>query len=242
MGTSAARLIISRRFGLSRTQALFAGASSTIVFTVLLISVLLAKVALPLTESVGARADRLATLAGKPADVDARSKIYSADGKLLAILHGEENREPIPLDRVPMHVRQAVIAIEDKRFYAHDGVDMTALGRAFVVDAAGGQIAQGGGTITMQLARNVYLHNRSRTLTRKWDEMVVARHLESRMTKDEILTDYLNSVYFGRGAYGIQAAAEAFFGISAPKLTLAQGALLAGVIRAPDLLDPRRHP
>jgi penicillin-binding protein 1A len=241
MGTSAARLTIPRRFGLDRSRALFAAVCGVFLFSMFASAVLLARVALPATDAVSRRADELAALAGSTVDLDARSKIFSADGKLLAILHGEENREPIALAKVPMHVRQAVIAIEDKRFYQHDGVDLTALGRALVVNATGRQIEQGGGTITMQLARNVYLHNKARTIARKWDEIVVARRLEQRFTKDQILGDYLNTVYFGRGAYGIQAAAEAFFGTSASKLTLAQGALLAGLIRAPDLLDPRRH-
>jgi penicillin-binding protein 1A len=241
MGTSAARLTIPRRFGLGRTHVLFAAVSGVFLFSLLASGILLARVALPATEAIARRTDKLAALAGSTVDLDARSKIYSADGKLLAILHGEENREPVWLGKVPMHVRKAVIAIEDKRFYTHDGVDLTALGRALVVNAAGRQIEQGGGTITMQLARNVYLHNKAKTIARKWDEIVVARRLEERFTKDQILGDYLNTVYFGRGAYGIQAAAEAFFGTTAPKLTLAQGALLAGLIRAPDRLDPRRH-
>jgi penicillin-binding protein 1A len=241
MGTSAARLTLPRRFGLDRTRALFAAVCGVFLFGLFASGLLLARVAIPATDAIARRSDKLAALAGSNADVDTRSKIYSADGKLLAILHGEENREPITLEKVPMHVRQAVVAIEDKRFYAHDGVDLTALGRAFVVNATGGQIEQGGGTITMQLARNVYLRNKQRTIARKWDEIVVARRLEQRFTKDRILSDYLNTVYFGRGAYGIQAAAEAFFGTTASKLTLAQGALLAGVIRAPDRLDPRRH-
>jgi penicillin-binding protein 1A len=170
--------------------------------------------------------------------MDARSKIYSSDGKLLAILHGEENREPIPLAAIPAHVRNAVIAIEDQRFALHDGVDITALGRALVVNATGGSIEQGGGTITMQLARNAYLRDRTKTLQRKWDEMVLARRLETTMTKDQILEEYLNSVYFGRGAYGIQAASEAFFDKPAWRLTVGEGALLAGFIRAPEEYDP----
>lgn len=241
MGTSAARLFIPRRVGIDRTHALFAAVVVMLLVGLMVAGVALAKVSLPLTDSMAQRADRLGQLAGTDADVDARSKIYSADGRLLAFLHGEENREPVPLDRVPVHVRDAIIAIEDKRFYSHDGVDLTALGRAFIANAASRGIEQGGGTITMQLARNAYLHDRSRTLTRKWDEIIVARRLEARMTKDQILSDYINSVYFGRGAYGIQAAAEAFFHTSAAKLTLAQGALLAGMIRAPERLDPVRN-
>ncbi len=241
MGISALRLTIPRRVGLDRTHALFVAVVSTMLASLLVAGVAVAKMSLPVTDSMARRAGELGRLAGTDADMDARSKIYSADGKLLALLHGEENREPVPLDRVPLYVRQAVIAIEDKRFYSHDGVDMTALTRALVANTASRGIEQGGGTITMQLARNVYLHDRSRTLTRKWEEIIVARRLESRMSKDQILSDYLNTVYFGRGAYGIQAAAEAFFHTTASKLSLAQGALLAGVIRAPERLDPERH-
>ena len=226
---------------MDRTRLLLAGVVGTVLFCMLAAGVALAKLALPFTDSAARHADKLALLASTRSDVDARSKIYSADGRLLAILHGEENREPVSLQRMPMFIRQAVVAIEDKRFYSHDGVDISALGRALIVNAAGGQIEQGGGTITMQLARNVYLHNRSRTIARKWDEIVVARRLEQRMTKDQILADYLNSVYFGRGAYGVQAAAEAFFGVPATKLTLAQSAFLAGLVRAPESLDPDRH-
>ena len=242
MGTSAARLTIPRRFGgVDRTHVLFAAVVGVVLLSLAGAGLALARLSIPLAESIARRADRLALLAQVNASSDTRSKIYSADGHLLAILHGAEDREPIALVRLPTYVAQAVVAIEDKRFYSHDGVDFTALGRAFIVNATGGEFEQGGGTITMQLARNSYLHDRSKTIARKWDEIVVARRLEQRMTKDQILEAYLNSVYFGRGAYGIQAAAEAFFGEPATKLTLDQAALLAGLIRAPERLDPDRH-
>ena len=243
MGTSAARLTttIPRRLGIQRPHVLLALVLATVLAGTMAFGVALASFALPLTGSMAKHASDLSALANAGADNDARSKIYSADGHLLAILHGEQNREPITFEQMPVWIKKAVVAIEDRRFYQHDGVDLTALGRALIVNATGGAIEQGGGTITMQLARNAYLHNRSRTLARKWDEIVMARELERRMTKDQILTEYLNTVYFGRGAYGIQAAAEAFFGVSAMKLTLAQSAFLAGLIRAPQALDPNIH-
>src|SRR5262245_57342358 len=141
MGTSAARLTTFPRWiGSDRTRAAFVFAVGTTLFSVLVVGVALARIALPMSASVANRADQLALLAGANADVDARSKIYSADGHLLALLHGEENREPVSLAETPMQFREAVIAIEDKRFYLYDGVDLTALGRAFVVNAAGGEI------------------------------------------------------------------------------------------------------
>ena len=214
----------------------------TIFVGVLISGFVLAQIAGPWARAMTERVDRVAQLAGYRADLDARSKIYSRDGKLLAILHGEENREPITLSVMPVHLRNAVIAIEDQRFATHDGVDVTALGRAFVVNVTGGSIQQGGGTITMQLARNAYLQNRSKTVERKLDEIVVARRLERELSKDQILEEYLNSAYFGRGAYGIQAAAEAFFDKDAAKLTVGESTLLAGFIRAPEEYDPVARP
>jgi len=243
MGTSAARLTttIPRRLGIDRARVLLAAVLATILGGTMLFGVAVATFALPFTDSMAKHANDLAAIANGGADNDTRSKIYSADGHLLAVLHGEQNREPVSFSQIPDTMKKAVVAIEDHRFYQHDGVDMTALGRALIVNVSGGSVEQGGGTITMQLARNAYLHNRSRTIARKWDEIVMARQLEHRFTKNEILTQYLNTVYFGRGAYGIQAAAEAFFGESAMKLTLAQSAFLAGLIRAPQTLDPNIH-
>ena len=223
-------------------QILLASIIGTLLIAVVATGLVLAQLAGPWAQALTDRVGKVGTLAANPPGMDARSKIYSSDGKLLAILHGEENREPIPLAAMPEHVRHAVIAIEDQRFASHDGVDLTALGRAFVVNATGGSIEQGGGTITMQLARNAYLRNRSKTLERKWDEIVLARRLEATLTKDQILEEYLNTVYFGRGAYGIQAAAEAYFDKPAWRLTLGEAALLAGFIRAPQDYDPVARP
>ena len=226
----------------ARVNLLFFSITGTILVALVASGIALAQLAGPWAQALSDRVAKVGGLAGSPAGMDARSKIYSSDGKLLAILHGEENREPIALAAIPIHVRNAVIAIEDQRFATHNGVDFTALGRALVVNAAGGGIHQGGGTITMQLARNVYLRNRSKTIERKWDEIVLAKRLERTLTKDQILEEYLNSVYFGRGAYGIQAAAEAYFDKPAWQLTVGEAALLAGFIRAPEEYDPVGRP
>ena len=217
---------------------MLAAAGSALGGAMLVSGVALALLIGPLAEAGARRFDRVNALAHSPPGVDRRSTVYSRDGRVLAFFHGEENREPVALAKVPKPVRDAVIAVEDQRFYTHDGVDMTALGRALVVNSGSGRIQQGGGTITMQLARNAYLHDHSRTITRKLEEIVLARRLERTLSKDQILEQYLNSVYFGRGAYGIQAAAEAYFDVPASKLTLGQGALLAGFVRAPESYDP----
>jgi penicillin-binding protein 1A len=137
-------------------------------------------------------------------------------------------------------MRNAVISIEDKRFYAHHGIDLKALLRAAYVDATSGRIVEGGSTITQQYVKQAYVGDED-TLERKIKEAYLAWQLEDSLTKDEIITKYLNTVYFGNGAYGIQAAAETYFGEPAPKLTLAQAALLAGLIRAPNDYDPVTH-
>lgn len=216
--------------------------SVALVVLLVLLAGLIAAVAQPVLRAAGASARRIDRLAISGLSLDARTKIFAADGSLVGILHGEENREPIALERVPEQVRQAVVAVEDRRFRDHNGVDVTALGRALAVNVADAGIQQGGGTITMQLARNAYLHDRRRTVGRKYEEMLLARRLEKRLTKDEILEQYLNTVYFGDGAYGIAAAAETYFGKTPSQLTLGEAALLAGVIRAPEAYDPRTRP
>src|SRR5438093_3937126 len=158
------------------------------------------------------------------------SKIFAADGTLLKTLHAEENRENIPLTDVPMHVREAVISIEDARFYKHSGVDARAVLRAFIVNKTSGHVVEGGSTITQQYIKNALVTS-ERTLRRKIEEAALAYQLEQKYTKDEILELYLNTVYFGEGAYGVETAALTYFGVHAKWLDLAQGALLAGLIR-----------
>ncbi len=169
------------------------------------------------------------------------SFLYAADGTLITQLHAGENRVVVPFDRIPESVRDAVVAVEDRRFYQHKGVDVKALIRAAWIDAASGRIVEGGSTITQQYVKNVYLGN-EQTLGRKLDEAALAWQLEQRYSKDEILAKYLNTVYFGEGAYGIQAAAQTYFSRPASRLTLGQSALLAGLIAAPVDADPVPHP
>ena len=170
-----------------------------------------------------------------------RSVVYARDGSVLAVLHAEENRVPIKLDDVPPEVVKAVLDIEDDRFYEHGGVDLRSLGRALATNISAGGVRQGGSTITQQLVKNSLLSPKQ-DVHRKLKEAVLSMRLESQMSKREILERYLNTVYFGNGSYGIEAAAEKYYGIKTNQLTTEQGALLAGLIRNPVFYDPFRFP
>ena len=165
--------------------------------------------------------------------------ILSADGQELAAVAPEGLRFEIELDEVAPIAVQAVLAAEDRRFYEHGGLDPIGVGRAIWKNLRGGR--QGGSTITQQLVKVDYL-SRERSLWRKTREAILAVKLERSADKDEILERYLNTVYFGRNAYGIEAAARAYFGTTAAKLTLEQAALLAGLIRSPEGADPAENP
>ena len=169
------------------------------------------------------------------------SFLYASDGSLITELHAGEDRVVLSRTQMPQAIRDAVVAIEDKRFYYHHGFDLRAIIRAAYADVAAGQIVEGGSTITQQLVKQLYVGD-DETFRRKIDEAVLAWQLEDRLTKDQILTKYLNTVYFGQGAYGIQAAARSYFGVDAKDLTLSQSALLAGLIGAPNDFDPFAHP
>ncbi len=169
------------------------------------------------------------------------SFIYSADGALITALHAGENRVVVRSRKIPDVVRDAVIAIEDQRFYDHSGVDVRALLRAAYIDATTGEVVEGGSTITQQLVKKLYVGD-EQTVGRKIREAYLAWQLEQRLSKDRILTRYLNTVYFGNGAYGILAASETYFGVEPLDLTLSQAATLAGLIAAPVDYDPVRHP
>jgi penicillin-binding protein 1A len=169
------------------------------------------------------------------------SKVLDSDGGLLTTLHETENRTLVPLSRIPKRVRNAVIAIEDERFFEHEGVDLRAVLRALLTNAKSGTIEEGGSTITQQLVKNLIIAPGAiadKTLERKITEAALSRQLEKRLTKKEILESYLNTVYFGNGAYGVQEAARTYFGRSVEKLTLMQAAVLAGVIQSPEEYDP----
>ncbi|MEZ5817820.1 MAG: PBP1A family penicillin-binding protein [Hyphomicrobiaceae bacterium] len=168
-----------------------------------------------------------------------RLRILARDGSVIAE-RGDGN-DFIPLDRLPRHLVDAVIAIEDRRFFSHWGLDPAGLVRAALANLRAGRTAQGGSTLTQQLAKNLFLTT-ERTLSRKLDEMVLALWLEIRLSKREILELYLNRVYFGGGAYGVEAAAKRFFGKSARSVNVAEAAVIAGLLKAPTRYSPFVNP
>lgn len=170
-----------------------------------------------------------------------RSYVYAAEGSVIATLHGPENRQPVELDEVPDEVVEAILAVEDADFYHHGGINVRAAARALVENVSEGGIMQGGSTITQQLVKNALL-NDEQELDRKTREAAMALELERQMDKDEILESYLNTVYFGEGAYGVQAAAETYWGRSVGELGWAEGAMLAALIAHPSRYDPIANP
>ena len=177
-------------------------------------------------------------------DLDAlskRSQVLDANGHLLTYLYREENREVVPLTEVPDVLVDTVLKVEDDGFWHHKGIDVQSIGRALLTNVEAGNVEQGGSTITQQLVKNALL-DPEQSLSRKVKEAVLAIRLEETMSKREILERYLNTVYLGNGTYGVQAAAELYFGIDAAKLDRAQAAFLAGLIRNPVGYDPFVHP
>ena len=170
-------------------------------------------------------------------DLSERSYVYASDGTLVATLQDEENRAPVEIDDLPQHVIDAVLAVEDADFYTHDGVNARATVRALLSNVESGQIEQGGSTITQQLIKQSLLTS-DQDFTRKTKEAFLALRLEKQMSKRQILQRYLNTIYLANHSYGIQAAAETYFGVEATHLDLAQAALLAGMIRDPIDYNP----
>src|SRR3954453_324933 len=211
-----------RRFLPSGRQMLW-GVLAAIAFTVVLVGIAYAATAIPSPNSF---ATAQATT------------VYYKDGKTVMARFGTTSRVDVPLSKVPVPVRQAVLAAEDRNFYGEPGISPTGIMRAVWVDMRGGDIKQGGSTITQQYVKNAYL-TQERTFTRKFKEIFIAVKLGNTQSKDQILTDYLNTIYFGRNAYGIQAASKAYFGKDVNKLDAAEGAVLAAVIRAPGVYDPK---
>jgi penicillin-binding protein 1A len=167
--------------------------------------------------------------------------VFAADGSLITSLHAREDRVVLGSDQMPDSIREAAVAIEDRRFYWHHGVDLQAIVRAAYEDADAGHLVEGGSTITQQLVKNLYVGDAD-TFKRKLDEAVLAWQLEDRMTKEQIITQYLNTVYFGEGAYGVEAAAETYFAEHAGDLSVGESAMLAGLISAPNHFDPFVNP
>ncbi len=167
---------------------------------------------------------------------DAVTRIYSADKVVLAELFVEK-REPVPLEAIPRLLKAALVATEDRKFYKHSGVDLKGIARAIIKDIKAGEFVEGASTITQQLSKTLFLTPR-KTLVRKIKEAILAFQLERRYTKDEILELYLNQVYFGSGAYGVQSAAKIFFEKSVKDLSLAECALVAGMPKSPSRYSP----
>lgn len=167
----------------------------------------------------------------------ASSQIYDVHGNLITTVHSTENRLPVPLKDVPKDLQNAFVATEDSRFYSHHGIDPVGILRAVWVNIVHSGVSEGGSTITQQLARNAFL-SQDRTFKRKISEALLALKIEQHYTKDEILEMYMNQIYFGQGAYGVQSAAHVYFGKDASQLTLAQAALIAGLPQSPNYYSP----
>ena len=167
-------------------------------------------------------------------------QIVGFDGSVLAT-RGEMAGANVSLKDLPPYLPKAFIAIEDRRFYSHYGVDPVGIARAAVANVLHRGVSQGGSTLTQQLAKNLFL-TQERTLQRKLQEVELALWLERKHSKNEILELYLNRVYFGSGAYGVEAAAQRYFGKSAKNVTLAEAAMLAGLVKSPSRLAPNRNP
>jgi penicillin-binding protein 1A len=167
-------------------------------------------------------------------------RIYSADGQLIGEF-GEERRAVVSLDQVPKNLVDAIVAAEDERFYRHGGVDYVGVARAALSNFASGGVRQGASTITMQVARNFFL-TKEKTLTRKFNEMLLAFKIESSLSKQQILELYINQIFLGQRAYGFAAAAQIYYGKPLAQLTLAEHAMLAGLPKAPSRFNPVTNP
>ena len=177
----------------------------------------------------------------RPVQIGQNSFVYAADSSLLGSIPAERNRTPVSLRKTSIWTQRATVAIEDHRFYEHGGVDYEGIVRAAWRDLRAGEVVQGGSTITQQLVRNLYI-SKERTFKRKIKEACLAIKLSRRWSKDRILDEYLNQVYYGNHAYGIEAAAQTYYSEHAYQLGLGQSALLAGLPQAPSTYDPLHRP
>ncbi|MGD6792767.1 transglycosylase domain-containing protein [Metabacillus indicus] len=172
--------------------------------------------------------------------MDSTTTLVDPEGSKVAELY-LQNREPVPVKDIPVHVREAFIAVEDKRFYEHNGIDLKAISRALYRDFLAGGKVEGGSTITQQLAKNTFLTS-EKSVLRKIKEAAIAMSLENKYSKSKLLELYLNQVYFGHGAYGIQSASLYYFNKEVKDLTVEEGAMLAGIPKAPSNYSPVLHP
>lgn len=210
---------------------------------ILLSAAVLAGAALAGALVVASVGDELGPLDGsKEVRLGENTRIYDRTGHLMGRIAGVTNRTEVPSGKIPQHLKDATVAIEDKRFYEHDGVDYYRLIGAAVRDVVENGPRQGGSTITMQLVKNLYFPRAERTIEQKIKEAIRARQIEERYSKDEILTKYLNGVFYGNNAIGVQAAALTYFNRPVWKITLPQAALLAGLPQAPTAYNPFENP
>jgi membrane peptidoglycan carboxypeptidase len=205
-----------------RTVALLGIAYATVIFGGLIVAV--AAVEVPQVKDIATAQTTI---------------VFYADGETELTRLGEANRTSVRLDNIPEHARQAVLAAEDRGFYEHGGFSPVGIVRAFVNNLTSDS-TQGASTITQQYAKNAFL-SQERTLTRKARELILSIKLETQTDKDQILENYLNTIYFGRSTYGIETAAQAYFGVKAQELTVSQSAVLAAIIRSPGTYTPERH-
>jgi penicillin-binding protein 1A len=175
-------------------------------------------------------------------EIGANTFIYAADNSRLGVIPAEKNRQPVPYKQISAWMPKATIAIEDRRFHSHDGLDVEGIARALLKNVSAGEVVEGGSTITQQLVRNLYPVSRERTVERKLKEACLALKLDKAWTKNRILTSYMNQVYYGNLAYGIEAAAQTYFSKKALQLTLPEAALIAGLPQAPSFYDPFHRP
>jgi penicillin-binding protein 1A len=185
----------------------------------------------------------------RPLSLGSNSFLYADNGSLLGVVPSATNRQPLPLSKMSPWLPEATVAIEDARFWQHDALDYQGIFRAFYSDLASGQIVQGGSTLTQQLVRNLYIGDPQKTFSRKFKEACLSEKLFSQMqtrygknARKQILAAYLNEVFYGRHAYGVEAASETYFSRSASKLNLSQAALIAGLPQAPTTYDPLVNP
>jgi len=169
------------------------------------------------------------------------TQIFDRSGVLIANIHGDEDRVVVPLKQISPNIQRAVMAIEDNRFYEHSGIDPRGMARAFIANVSADENIQGGSTITQQLVKNLFL-TPEKSYTRKLAEALLALRVEKHYSKDKILEMYLNQVYFGNLSYGIEKAARRYFKKPAKRLTIAESALLAGLLKAPEGLSPYNYP
>lgn len=177
----------------------------------------------------------------KAREIGANSTVYADNGTSLGVLANDENRQPIASNEISPWLKKGTVAIEDRRFYEHGGVDPQGIARALITNLTAGRIVQGGSTLTQQLISQIYIV-KQRTLDRKIREALLAVQLEDRFSKDEILTAYLNTVFYGNNAYGVEAASQTYFAKTAKELTLPEAALIAGLPQLPSQYDPYEHP